>query len=137
MLQHTKRKWRDINSLVWRKQEGADDDGGISSFPSKLKGADFQIAEKMAGGKEPHWNPVLFSTNDQKVFLFYKKGRKIAHWRTYIRISQDGGRTFGKERELVTGDIGGRGLYETNQFSFKMGAFYVRHLLREKNGKDL
>lgn len=29
------------------------------------------------------------------------------------------------------------GLYETNQFSFKMGAFYVRHLLREKNGKDL
>ena len=29
------------------------------------------------------------------------------------------------------------GLYEINQFSFKMGAFYVRRLLREKNGKHL
>lgn len=88
-------------------REGADDVGIFLS--RKSEGADFQIAEKMAGGQEPHWNPVLFSTNDQKVFLFYKKGRKIVHWRTYIRISQDGGRTFGKEQELVTGDIGGRG----------------------------
>ena len=88
-------------------REGADDLGIFLS--RKSEGADFQIAEKMAGGQEPHWNPVLFSTNDQKVFLFYKKGRKIVHWRTYIRISQDGGRTFGKEQELITGDIGGRG----------------------------
>ena len=55
-------------------REGADDVGIFLS--RKSEGADFQIAEKMAGGKEPHWNPVLFSTNDQKVFLFYKKGRK-------------------------------------------------------------
>ena len=50
-------------------REGADDVGIFLS--RKSEGADFQIAEKMAGGKEPHWNPVLFSTNDQKVFLFY------------------------------------------------------------------
>ena len=46
-------------------REGADD---VEIFLSrKSEGTDFQIAEKMAGGQEPHWNPVLFSTNDQKI----------------------------------------------------------------------
>lgn len=57
----------------------------------------------------PHWNPVLFA-NEDKIFLFYKEGEKICGWRTMVRISCDGGKSFSSEKELVPGDIsGGRG----------------------------
>lgn len=88
-------------------KEGADDVGIY--FSRKRESGDFQAAEKIAGGEEPHWNPVLFSEDDRKILLFYKKGRLISKWRTYIRISMDGGETFGEERELVPGETGGRG----------------------------
>ncbi len=58
---------------------------------------------------EPHWNPVLFRMPDGKIWLFYKVGKPISAWRTYYRISLDEGATFGEERELVEGNVGGRG----------------------------
>ena len=58
---------------------------------------------------EPHWNPVLFRMPNGKIFLFYKIGKTIPRWQTFYRISEDEGLTFSEERELVPGDIGGRG----------------------------
>ncbi|GHF75785.1 putative neuraminidase [Amycolatopsis bartoniae] len=63
---------------------------------------------RVAGGDEPHWNPVLHADGD-RVLLFYKAGSPIPRWRTMVRESRDGGRTFSPERELVPGDRGGRG----------------------------
>ncbi len=58
---------------------------------------------------EAHWNPVLFRMPNGKIYLFYKVGRTISSWRTFYRISENEGETFGGELELVKGDIGGRG----------------------------
>ena len=58
----------------------------------------------------PHWNPVLFLRENGEIMLFFKVGKKIPSWRTFVSISTDGGKTFGTPRELVEGDrSGGRG----------------------------
>lgn len=57
----------------------------------------------------PHWNPVLFQRDDGVILLFFKVGKKIASWQTYICESEDGGRTWSEPQELVPGDEGGRG----------------------------
>ena len=58
----------------------------------------------------PHWNPVLMAGNNGEIMLFFKVGRKIPSWRTFVSISNDGGKTFGTPHELVKGDVsGGRG----------------------------
>ncbi len=58
----------------------------------------------------PHWNPVLFLRKNGEIVLFFKVGRNIPSWRTFFSVSTDGGKTFGKPRELVKGDVsGGRG----------------------------
>lgn len=56
-----------------------------------------------------HWNPVLFAADGGKVLLFYKKGHKIRNWFTMLMESFDEGRTWTEPKELVQGDIGGRG----------------------------
>lgn len=62
------------------------------------------------GDSEPHWNPVFFERRDGAIILYYKAGAPIAEWRTYYRVSYDGGRSFSLPRELVPGDSsGGRG----------------------------
>ena len=57
----------------------------------------------------PHWNPVLFSAPDGRIFLFYKVGKQIPSWQTRVMISEDQGETWSAPRELVPGDRGGRG----------------------------
>lgn len=56
-----------------------------------------------------HWNPVLFETRDGVVHLYYKCSPEIRTWKTYTATSTDGGATFSPSRELVPGDVGGRG----------------------------
>ena len=56
----------------------------------------------------PCWNPVLFYDNG-KLVLFYKMGPEIPTWQTMYMSSTNGGETWTPERELVPGDIGGRG----------------------------
>ncbi len=56
----------------------------------------------------PCWNPVLL-LDGERLLLFYKVGREIPQWRTMIKESADGGRTWSEARELVDGDMGGRG----------------------------
>ncbi len=58
----------------------------------------------------PHWNPVLFLREDGVVRLFFKVGKKVRFWRTYVCESNDGGVTFDKPLILVKGDYSdGRG----------------------------
>lgn len=57
----------------------------------------------------PHWNPVLFDAPDGKIFLFFKVGKEIAQWETWVMVSKDQGATWSKAEELVKGDRGGRG----------------------------
>ncbi|PZT52292.1 sialidase family protein [Paenibacillus silvae] len=55
-----------------------------------------------------HWNPVLYAQGSSLV-LFYKVGHEITHWHTRFIRSEDGGQTWTAARELVSGDMGGRG----------------------------
>ena len=100
-------------------REGAEDTGIYLS--RQKEGEDFSAPELMASGREAHWNPVLFSPDGKTVFLYYKVGMQIAQWRTYVRISEDGGRTFGREQELVPGDRGGRGPVKNKPLRLKNG----------------
>lgn len=60
--------------------------------------------------KIPHWNPVLFLRENGEICLFFKVGKKIPSWRTFVSVSADNGKTFCKPYELIAGDrSGGRG----------------------------
>lgn len=58
---------------------------------------------------EPHWNPVLFNAPDGKVYLYFKVGKEIDFWETWVQYTEDGGETWSEAKELVPGDKGGRG----------------------------
>ncbi|MBO5421050.1 MAG: exo-alpha-sialidase [Clostridia bacterium] len=66
--------------------------------------------EQMSFTKDiPCWNPVLLE-KDGTIFLFFKAGKEITKWQTFLRTSTDGGRTWTEATELVPGDeTGGRG----------------------------
>jgi predicted neuraminidase len=55
------------------------------------------------------WNPVLFKNSNNRIFLFYKQGGSTTTWKTMVRYSDDNGNSFSEAKELVAGDIGGRG----------------------------
>ncbi len=55
------------------------------------------------------WNPVLLQ-KDGLIYLFFKVGKTIPKWKTFLRTSADGGKTWTSAVELVKGDnTGGRG----------------------------
>ncbi len=56
----------------------------------------------------PCWNPVLFAQG-KRLLLFYKVGKEIPRWQTFVKESTDSGLSWSEERELVPGDLGGRG----------------------------
>ena len=77
---------------------------------------------KLADGVEANWNPVLFYREDGTLLLFYKEGQQIAHWRTFVRESQDDGHTWSAPAELVPGDAsGGRGPVRNKPIRLKSG----------------
>lgn len=73
-------------------------EGGVWEEPRKVADAE----------GVPCWNPVLFA-DEERLFLFYKVGREIRTWQTFVRESTDSGLTWCEARELVPGDFGGRG----------------------------
>jgi predicted neuraminidase len=59
---------------------------------------------------DPHWNPVLFAPDNDTIYLYFKTGKYIQHWITWVTFSKDQGKTWSKAVELVPNDIsGGRG----------------------------
>ena len=86
---------------IWLSEGREDGEGSFSvwSAPRMMSSPSDEVC----------WNPVLWNDGDD-VTLFFKRGKKITGWRTFVRRSSDGGRTWDKERELVPGDrSGGRG----------------------------
>lgn len=59
--------------------------------------------------KVAHWNPVLYKRQNGEIILYYKYGPEIPTWITKYVISRDNGRTWSEPKELVAGDVGGRG----------------------------
>lgn len=69
-----------------------------------------EISNKKAfSSSKPHWNPILFRIDKNKIALFYKVGKEISLWETMISFSDDNGLTFGNSKKLIQNDKGGRG----------------------------
>jgi predicted neuraminidase len=54
----------------------------------------------------PCWNPVLFHTQDGKLWLYYKFGPNPAEWTGARKFSTDEGRTWSQTEHLAAGLIG-------------------------------
>jgi predicted neuraminidase len=52
---------------------------------------------------------VLFNDGKGTVYLFFKVGKEIPSWETWVMASKDGGTTWSEAVELVKDDNGGRG----------------------------
>lgn len=85
-----------------------DDDVGIwmtSGSPGSWV-APYQIAKVR---DDAHWNPVLFTTPEGRIYLYFKVGKTIPAWETWVKHSDDYGKTWSEAYELIPGDKGGRG----------------------------
>jgi predicted neuraminidase len=82
---------------------------------------------------EPHWNPVLFKSNDGTIILYFKIGRIIDQWETWFMTSPDNGITWTKAHELVPGDKGGRGPVKNKSIILTDGT-WLAPSSDEKNG---
>lgn len=88
-------------------KEGADD---VGIWMTKGRPGDWEKPFEVAKiSNEPHWNPVLFQSSSGEIFLFFKVGKNTAMWETWVKTSEDNGKTWSKAYELVLGDRGGRG----------------------------
>ena len=54
---------------------------------------------------EPLWNPVLFREDDT-LFLTYRAARTIPQWRSYLKRSRDGGRSWSEAVPIPSGFLG-------------------------------
>lgn len=88
----------------WEK--GAD----VAIWVAKRTNGTWEKARKVADERTVcMWNPVLFRKEDGTIILFYKVGKTIQEWETWYIESNNEGTTFTKPKELVPGDVGGRG----------------------------
>ncbi|HZK21462.1 MAG TPA: sialidase family protein, partial [Oscillospiraceae bacterium] len=86
---------------------------GLWSAPKKVA----VIGEAMA-----HWNPVLFQKQDGTITLYFKYGKKVKTWATYVSYSYDGGENFSVPKELAPGDTeNGRGPVKNKNIRLKDG----------------
>src|SRR5688572_21588139 len=84
------------------------DDVGI--WLSKGEPGNWSAPKEVAKIREDaHWNPVLFKDPSGTITLFFKVGKTIDFWETWVMTSNDNGETWSKASELVAGDKGGRG----------------------------
>jgi predicted neuraminidase len=83
---------------------------GVSIWMSRGNGTTWDVPQKVAKIRnDPHWNPVLFNAPDGKLYLYFKVGKEIDDWETWVQTSEDKGKTWSDPQELVPGDRGGRG----------------------------
>ncbi len=82
----------------------------VSIWMSRGDGTTWEVPHKVAKIRnDPHWNPVLFNGPDGKIYLYFKVGKEIDDWETWVQTSEDKGKTWTAPSELVAGDRGGRG----------------------------
>lgn len=58
------------------------------------------------GSRKACYNPVLYQMQDGPLVLFYKVGNRVSDWKGYMKMSTDGGYSWGKARELPEGYLG-------------------------------
>ncbi len=99
-------------------KEGNDD---VKIYLASFDGEKWSTPQVVAAGEdEACWNPVLLK-NGEKITLYYKLGKTIPKWRTMFKESFDGGKTWSEGKELVKGDIGGRGPVKNKAIVLKNG----------------
>jgi predicted neuraminidase len=54
----------------------------------------------------PTWNPVLFHSNDGRLWLYYKVGAGPSTWKGSRMFSSDGGKTWSRPERLPEGILG-------------------------------
>jgi predicted neuraminidase len=59
-----------------------------------------------AAGTFPLWNPVLFRSSENKIFLFYKAGPNPREWWGMYKTSADQGKTWSEAIRLPDGILG-------------------------------
>ncbi len=70
-----------------------------------------------------HWNPVLFRDPKRGTYLFFKAGPDVDVWQTYWMRLNDNEATWSKPKELVPGDVGGRGPVKNKPIILTGGAW--------------
>lgn len=89
--------------------EGANDVGiWISTSDDNKWNLPVEVATGIdsSGKKMPCWNPVLFKTNNNKLFLYYKVGPNPREWWGMVIQSTDDGKTWTKPQPLPNGFLG-------------------------------
>ncbi len=89
--------------------EGANDVGiWISTLRNNrwTKPIEAAIGKDSSGNQLPCWNPVLFKTNNNSLFLFYKVGINPREWHGYVIRSSDNGKDWTKPEALPHGFLG-------------------------------
>jgi predicted neuraminidase len=91
------------------KYEGAKDVSiYISSYKEQKWSAPKKLIEPLIkdGDTLPCWNPVLFKSKNQNLYLFYKVGKNPREWFGAMIFSKDDGKSWGNPKYLPKGILG-------------------------------
>lgn len=91
------------------KYEGAKDVGiYISSYKDKKWSTPKELIQPLIknGDTLPCWNPVLFKSKSENLYLFYKVGKNPREWFGAMMVSKDNGTTWGEAKYLPDGFLG-------------------------------
>lgn len=106
----------------------------VSIWMSRGDGNTWEVPQKVAKIRnDPHWNPVLFNAPDGKLYLYFKVGKEIDDWETWVQTSEDKGKTWTAPVELVPGDRGGRGPVRNHNIVLSDGT-WLAPASNEKDG---
>ncbi|MDR6764603.1 alpha-L-fucosidase [Flavobacterium sp. 2755] len=91
------------------KYEGAKDVSiYISSYKEQKWSAPKKLIEPLIkdGDTLPCWNPVLFKSKSQNLYLFYKIGKNPREWFGAMIVSKDDGKSWSNPKYLPKGILG-------------------------------
>lgn len=91
------------------KYEGAKDVSiYISSYKEQKWSAPKKLIEPLIkdGDTLPCWNPVLFKSKSQNLYLFYKVGKNPREWFGAMIVSKDDGKSWSNPKYLPKGILG-------------------------------
>lgn len=101
----------------------AEKDPDVGIWLARFADGRWNAASRVAKTSQiAHWNPVLFRDPKRGLFLFFKVGVDVPKWSTYWMASQDGA-TWSEPKELVPGDVGGRGPVKNKAIILSDGAW--------------
>ena len=85
------------------------------------KAKDWVPPSVVSGDLAPCWNPVLHAQVSGALLLYFKVGRTISSWRTYLSVSVDGGLSWPQARPLIADGVGDRGPVRTPPLRLRSG----------------